>query len=60
MGRKIEYSDVARKVLKDIVFSVIKDREIKANIKSVQQLINEAPGNKGGAEMLIDYYNNCK
>ena len=36
-------------------FSFIMDSEIKDNMKKVQQMINEAPGNKGGAEMRLNY-----
>ena len=37
------------------------DKEIKAHMKKVQNLIVEAPGNKGGAEIIIEYiYNNRK
>ena len=60
VGKKLEYSDVKQNVLKEMAFSVIMDSEIKNNMKKVQQLINEAPGNKGGAEMVIKYFNKCK
>lgn len=58
IGKRLEYSDVNQKVLKDMVFSVIMDEEIKKNMVKVQQLIKEAPGNKGGAEMIIAYVHN--
>ena len=60
VGKKIEYSDVNQKTLKELAFSIIGDDEIKDNIEKVQQMIEVAPGNKGGAEMLKEYYNNCK
>jgi len=31
--------------------------DCKSNLKNVKQLIDNAPGNKGGAEMIIAYYN---
>lgn len=60
VGKKLEYSDVKQNLLKETVFSVIMDSEIKNNMKKLQKLINEAPGNKGGAEMVIEYFNKCK
>lgn len=55
IGKRLEYSDVNQKVLKDRVFSVIMDEDIKKNMVRVQQLIKESPGNKGGAEIIIEY-----
>lgn len=60
VGKRLEYSDVKQNVLKEMAFSVIMDSEIKNNMKKVQQLINEALGNKGGAEMVFKYFNKCK
>lgn len=60
VGKRVEYFDVNQKVLKDRVFSVMMDEEMKENIKQVQKLITEAPGNKGGAKMIVEYFNNCK
>ena len=34
------------------------DEEIKKNMVKVQQLIKAAPGNKGGAEIIIEYVHN--
>lgn len=58
IGKRLEYSDVKQKVLKDMVFSVIMDEEIKKNMVKVQQLIKDAPGNKGGAKIIIEYVHN--
>ena len=38
--------------------SVLLDKDIKGNIVKVQKMIRQAPGNIGGAEVIIDYYNN--
>ena len=58
IGKGLEYSDVNQKVLKDRVFSVIIDEDIKKNMVKVQQLIKESPGNKGGAKIIIEYVHN--
>ena len=58
IGKRLEYSDVKQKVLKDMVFSVIMDEEMKKNMVKVQQLVKESPGNKGGAEIIIEYVRN--
>ena len=60
VGRKLEYSSINKKTLKDTVFSVIMDEEIKENINKVKMLIKAAPGNKGGAERIIEYYRRAK
>ena len=33
---------------------------LKNNIQNIQKRIKEAPGNKGGAEMIVDYYESNK
>ena len=58
VGKKLEYTDVNKDSLKSTVLSVLTDAAIKNNISKVQQLINDAPGNKGGAEMIVTFKNN--
>ena len=58
VGKRLEYSDANRNTLKEYVLSVVSDVSIKDNIAKVQKLIEAAPGNKGGAEMIIQYYEN--
>ena len=59
-GKKLEFSDVKQKVLKETVFSVIEDDRIKDNLLKVQQMIKDAPGNKGGAELIMEYFYKSK
>lgn len=56
VGKRLEYATVNMDTLKNSVLSVFFDSDIKNNLAKVQRLINEAPGNKGGAEMVIRYY----
>lgn len=56
VGKRLEYSTINKDTLKKSVCAVLLDTGIKNNIARVQKLINEAPGNKGGAEMIINYY----
>lgn len=58
VGRKLKYSDIKKDTLKECVLAVLSDIEMKDNIVKVQKLIRQAPGNVGGAEMIIDYYEN--
>ena len=44
--------------LKNTVLFVIGDSDIKSNLDKVQNLIRKSPGNKGGAEIIINYYEN--
>ena len=57
VGKKLEYSMANKDTIKSIVFSVALDSDIKTNLTRVQRLIAEAPGNKGGAEIVVQYYN---
>ena len=57
VGKKLEYSMANKNTIKSTVFSVASDSDIKTNLTRVQRLITEAPGNKGGAELVVRYYN---
>ena len=57
VGKRLDYSKVNVNALKQTVFSVASDGNIKENLEKVQRLIEQAPGNKGGAEAVIRYYN---
>lgn len=57
-GKKLDYSAVNKTTLKSSVLSLLSDDDVKHNLTLVQKAISKAPGNKGGAEMIIDYYNN--
>ena len=56
LGKKIEYSLVNRESLKNTVLSVLSDPDIRGSISNMQRLINEAPGNQGGACIIVEYY----
>ena len=59
VGVTMEYSMTNKDTLKNTVLSVLIDDTIKNCMVRVQKLINEAPGNKGGAEIIINYYKEC-
>ena len=58
VGMRLEYSDVTKDTLKEYVLFMLLATDIKDNIAKVQKLIRQAPGNQGGAEVIIDYYEN--
>lgn len=58
VGRKMDYTSVDKNSLKSTIFSVLADQEIHSNLLKVQTLIRNAPGNKGGAEMILRFYHN--
>jgi len=60
VGKRLEYKDSNTKNLKEAAFSVMGDESVKKNMKKVQDLIKKAPGNKGGAEIIMDYYRSEK
>lgn len=51
--KKLEYACADKNNLKYTVFSVLSDSTLRNNLTSVQELINKALGNKGGAEIII-------
>ena len=56
VGKRLEYSSVNKESLKETVWNVFLDNDIKDNILDVRKLIDQAPGNQGGAKMIMDYY----
>ena len=58
VGRKLDYPTVSRESLRQAIFSVLTDEEIRNNLHHVRNLIENAPGNKGGAEMILRFYDN--
>ena len=58
VGKHLAYSAVNKNSIKDSVLSVLSDTDIKNNIAKIQELISLAPGNAGGAEMIVNYYEN--
>lgn len=58
VGRKMDYTSADKNSLKSTIFSVLADQEIHSNLLKVQTLIQNAPGNKGGAEMILRFYQN--
>lgn len=61
VGKILEYDSLSKDGLREKVHEVMKDAQIKKHLAHVQELIMEAPGNKGGAEMILEYmksYNN--
>ena len=59
LGKRLEYKHVTSESLKQTVFSVLHDEQISSNMKQTQELIANAPGNAGGAQMIIAYYKKC-
>lgn len=55
-GKKMDYSSVDKDSLQDTVLSVLNDNNIRSNLLNIQTLIQNAPGNKGGAEMILRFY----
>ena len=55
-GKKLDYSSIDSSLLRNTVFSILSDVDIRENMMTIQKLINDAPGNKGGAEIIINHY----
>ena len=56
VGTGLNHTSLNKDILKTTVFSVLGSQDIRNNLKTVQQWIECAPGNRGGAEFVIDYY----
>ena len=55
-GKKLDYSSIDSSLLRNTVFSILSNVEIRENMMKIQKLIYDAPGNKGGAEIIINHY----
>lgn len=56
VGKHLPYKEANKMNIKESVLSVLSDSDMKSNIAQVQGFIQKAPGNAGGAELLIQYY----
>ena len=56
VAKILQYDFINRNSLKHTVLSVLRDDNITKNMVEVQRWIKQSPGNKGGAEFIIDYY----
>ena len=56
VGKAMDYANVDSSSLKSMVFDVISDVEMKKQMEVVHELIETAPGNAGGAEIVVKYY----
>ena len=60
VGKRVEYAQINSNSLRETVLSIIDDSDIKDNLKKVKQLIDNAPGNKGAAEMIVECYEKAR
>ena len=58
VGQKLSYNLINKGSLNKAVFDLLKDEQILQNMEKVQEWIRQSPGNKGGAEIIFDYYKN--
>ena len=56
VGKQLEYAAVNKDNLKAAVCDLVGDRAVRANLERVRAWIAESPGNKGGAEAVLRYY----
>ena len=58
VGKKMEYANVDKDSLKGMIFDVLTDAEIKKQMEIVRAMVESAPGNAGGAELVIENESN--
>jgi len=56
LGKRLDYRSINSELLRTTVLSVMNDEVISANVSRMQKQMLEAPGNRGGGAMIIDYY----
>lgn len=55
-GRMIPPANIRKGQLKDAVFSLLSDNNIKNTMSEIRQIVRASPGNKGGAAAIMEYY----
>lgn len=55
-GKQLTPASLNQETLRTVVLSVLADHRIRCNLTQVRQWIAEAPGNRGGAEAVIQHY----
>ena len=58
VGRYLKDSDVNKDTLRSSVLSVLSDTAMQDALARIRERIRQAPGNRGGAEIILDHYNN--
>ena len=56
IGKRLDFKKTNSTTIHDVVMEVLENKEMEDHLKSLQALIQKAPGNKGGAKMIIEYY----
>ena len=56
LGKRMDYKTIHAQTLRETVLSVLSDDTIKVNLANAQNWIAQAPGNNGGAELILEYY----
>ena len=56
LGKKLDYRMINSELLRTTVLSVMNDEGISANVSRMQKQMLGAPGNRGGADMIMEYY----
>ena len=58
IGKSLNFPQANAVNVKKYALSVMKDEKIKHNLANIQKLIEKAPGNKGGAQLITEYFSN--
>ena len=56
VGKVLDYDSLSPEILREAVFSLAADPQIWKNLRTVQNWIADAPGNRGGAEEILRFY----
>ncbi len=55
LGKILDYKTVTANALRDAAFAVMEDRQIRENLRKIQNEIADAPGNRGAVKIVEAY-----
>jgi len=58
LGKVLDYKTITANALRDAVFAVMEDRQIRENLQKIQEEITYAPGNAGAVKIVEAYGEN--
>lgn len=60
LGKRLDYKGINSSKIKEAVFSILKDKDISTRVAGMQKKMESCPGNQGGADIIMDYYESVK
>ena len=58
LGKVLDYKTITADALRDAAFAVMEDRQIRGNLRKIQEEISCAPGNSGAVKLIEESFKN--